>query len=89
MKDKRSTKSYESHKRAIKLTLLSCAWRCSSNLQMIQSWETLFQRPSKVHKYQYIQTHTVFVFFFLIFFIKKTSKKKKKTKQKHKETQKA
>ena len=38
-------------KRATKLTLLSCAWGCSSKLQEIQSWETLFRRPSKAHKY--------------------------------------
>ena len=84
MKDKRSTKSYESHKRATKLTLLSCAWRFSSNLQMIQSWETLFQRPSKVHKYQYIQTHTIFVFFWFFLFKKKKNLKQNKNKQTNK-----
>ena len=79
MKDKKSTKS---HKRAIKLTLLSCAWRCSSKLQVIQSWEILFQKPSKVHKYQYTQTHIVFVFFwfFIFLFYEKQPKKKKKLK---------
>ena len=62
MNDKSLTKSY----RATKLALLCYAWRCLSRLQEIQSWETLFQKPSKAHKYQYTHTHTVFVFF--IFF---------------------
>ena len=71
MNDKRLTKSY----RAIKLTLLCYAWRCSSKLQEIQSWETLFQRPPKVHKYQYTQTHCfcifqkIFLFFLKFFFL--------------------
>ena len=72
MNDKRLTKSYKSHKRATKLTLLSCAWECSSKLQEIKSWETLFQRPSKVHKYHYTHTQPVFVFFkFSLFLINK------------------
>ena len=78
MKDKRSTKSYNSHKRATKLTLLSSAWRCSSKLQVIQSWEILFQRPSKVHKYQY--THLLFLYFSDLFIlIKKLKTKQKQT----------
>ena len=85
MKDKRSTKSYKSHKRAINLTLPSCAWRCSSKLQKIQSWETLFQKLSKVHKYQYIQTNTIFVFFwFFLFFLLEKHLKQSKDKQTNK-----
>ena len=64
--------------------MLSCAWRCSSKLQKIQSWETLFQKLSKVHKYQYIQTNTIFVFFwfFLFFLLEKHLKQSKKKKKK-------
>ena len=79
---------------ATKLTLLSCTWRSSSKLQVIQSWETLFQRPSKVHKYQYTQTHC-FVYFwfslFLFFFFKKKEEEKNlkiKQKQMNKQTNK-
>ena len=80
MNDKRSTKSYKSHKRATKLTLLNCAWRCSSRLQKIQSWEILFQRPSKVHNYQYTKTQTIFLFFqFFLLKKKKTLKQSFKT----------
>ena len=85
MKDKRSIKSFKSHKRVTKLTLPSYAWRCSSKLQEIQSWETLFQWPSKVHKYQYTQTHTIFVFFwFFHFLLKKNLKQSKKKKETNK-----
>ena len=49
-------------------------------------WETLFQWPSKVHKYQYIQTHTIFYFsnfsIFFIIFMKKNKAKLKTTKTK-------
>ena len=80
MKDKKSCKSYKSHKRVTKLTLHSCAWRCLSKLQEIQSWETLFGRPYKVHKYQYTQTHIVFV----LIFYKNNLKQNKRKKQTNK-----
>ena len=63
-----------------KTHLLSCALKCSSKLQEIQNSETLFQWPSKVHKYQNIQTHTVFVFFFFSLFILKKKQNKAKLK---------
>ena len=56
-------------KQAIKLILLSCAWKSLSKLQEMQSWETFFQRPSKVHKYQFTQnTHCFCIFLIFPFF---------------------
>ena len=63
-----------------KAHLFSCALRCSSKLQEIQSLETLFQRSSKVHKYQYTQTHCFCIFFYFpILFNDRQSKEKLKT----------
>ena len=72
MNDKRLTKSYKSQKRATKLTLLSCAWGCSSKLQVIQSFSTFFQWPSKVLSTS-IYKHTLFLYFldFSFFLLKK------------------
>ena len=72
MNDKRLTKSYKSQKRATKLTLLSCAWGCSSKLQVIQSFSTLFQWPSKVLSTS-IYKHILFLYFlyFSLFLLKK------------------
>ena len=64
-----------------KAHLLSCALKCSSKLQEVQSLEILFQWLSKVQKYQYTQTHTILVFFsfFKFFFFEKQIKQKLKT----------
>ena len=64
-----------------KAHLLSSALKFSSKLQKILSLETLFQWPSKIQKYQYTQTHTVFFFFFF------KQNKKIKTKQPNKNRQ--
>ena len=65
MNDKRLTKSYKSHNEPYtKLTLFSCAWRCLSKLQVIQSLKKpYFNGHLKEHKYQYTQTHTIFCIF--------------------------
>ena len=93
MNDKRLTKSYKSQKRATKLTLLSCAWGCSSKLQVIQSFSTLFQWPSKVLSTS-IYKHTLFLYFldFSFFYWKKktnkqTQKQQDLLKNKHLNTQ--
>ena len=93
MNDKRLTKSYKSQKWATKLTLLSCAWECSSKLQVIQSFSTLFQWPSKVLSTS-IYKHTLFLYFldFSFFLLKKktnkqTQKQQDLLKNKHLNTQ--
>ena len=72
-----------------KAHLFSCALKRSSKLREMQSLETLFQWLSKVHKYQYTQTHTDFVFFFSLFILKNKQKKIKITKQKQTNNMKA
>ena len=63
-----------------KAHLLSCALNYSYKLQEIQSLEILFQWPSKVHRYQHTQTHTVFVLFYYYYFIEKKKKLNNQTK---------
>ena len=76
MNDKRLTKSYKSHNEPYtKLTLFSCAWRCLSKLQVIQSLKKVYKwykvylsyyccaSATPYLSYQYTQTHTVFLYF--------------------------
>ena len=87
MKDKRSTKSYKLHKRAIKLKLLSCALRCSSKLQKIQSLENFVSMTIQGIQVPMYTKHTVFVFFlFFNYYYYFYMKKKKKPKLKRKKT---
>ena len=57
-----------------KAHLLSCALRCSSKLQKIQSLENFVSMTIQVHKYQCTQNIHCFCIFLFFFFFEKQNK---------------
>ena len=76
MNDKKSIKTYKAHNEPQSSYCLVVHEDAHLSYK-IQSWEILFQRPSKVHKYQYTQTHIIFVSFKIFLFLLEEKKNQK------------
>ena len=81
MNDKRLTKSYKSHNEPQSSYCIVVHEDAHLSYNRYKVKKLCFNGHPKVHKYQYTQTHTVFVFFIffpLLIFFKKLLKEKTK-----------